>query len=249
MLCLLGLVSCAAPASIPAEPLPTETIQPSETPTATIVWFPPTATFTPLPSTTPNLDVEIDIQAPFGEVVFQDNYDEPELWTSGKMSAGSIAFGKNELSLGISEAKGYLYSIRQGTLLSDFYLEVTVNPSICRAEDEYGILFRMTSEIDFFRFGLTCRGEARVDRILAGNAASLQPPTLNGSIPPGAPSSSRLAIWANGREMRFYVNGDYLFTVRDSSLLSGGIGVYTRAAGNEAMTVNFSDLVVYEIAP
>jgi hypothetical protein len=56
-----------------------------------------------------------------------------------------------------------------------------------------------------------------------------------------------MGIWALGKEMRFYANGQYLFSVRDSSILSGSLGLYVRAAATDAITVNFSDLVIYRV--
>ena len=99
---------------------------------------------------------------------------------------------------------------------------------------------------DFLRFGLNCRGEVRLDRLSGGDASSPYPPEMSGAVPPGAPSSTRLAVWALGKELRFYANGQYLFTVSDPVLHVGGLGVYARAGGEDTMTVNFSDLDVYE---
>jgi hypothetical protein len=69
----------------------------------------------------------------------------------------------------------------------------------------------------------------------------------SGAVPPGAPSISRLAVYAQGKEMRFYINDLYQFTVRDGTMLKGTISVFARAAGEDTMTVNFSDLDVYEV--
>jgi len=179
-------------------------------------------------------------------LIFQDDFSQAENWSLGKMTAGSIAAGNHELSLGVSLPPGYLYSMQRGAVLEDFYLEITASPSICRGKDEYGLLLRVSPAGDFFRFGLNCAGEARLDRVLAGQAAALRPPQPNGVVPPGAPSLSRLAVWAVQRDIWFYANGVFLFSIRDASLPSGGLGVYARAVGNEAVTVNFSDLVVYQ---
>jgi hypothetical protein len=67
---------------------------------------------------------------------------------------------------------------------------------------------------------------------------------MSGAIPPGAPSTSRLAVWAKGREMLFFANGEYLFTVSDRSFVSGKLGVFISSAGEDDLTVSFSDLVV-----
>lgn len=243
-----GLSACAA-APAPLPPLTTDTPTPSLTPTATIVWFPPTATFTPLPSVTPDIRSTQDQRASHGALIFEDDFSQPDLWSSGKQSAGTIAFGQGELSLGVSQPEGYLSSLRAGPPLDDFFLEITASPSICRDGDEYGVLLRASSAADFFRFGFNCRGEARVDRVISGTGSASQPPMMSGAIPRGAPSTSRLGVWASGKEMRFYANGEYLFTVRDGSILSGSLGLFARAAGTEAMTVNFSDLTVYQAAP
>jgi len=72
---------------------------------------------------------------------------------------------------------------------------------------------------------------------------------ISGAVPPGAPSSSRLGVWAEGKEMRFYINNEFQFSVSDPSLVSGTIGVFIRSAGENAVTVSFSDLVVREIIP
>jgi hypothetical protein len=58
-----------------------------------------------------------------------------------------------------------------------------------------------------------------------------------------------LGISAVGDEMRFFVNGQYQFTIRDPLLVSGGVGVFARSTNNQAVTVNFSDLVVYDVIP
>jgi hypothetical protein len=244
---LAALLGACLPSQTPLPPLPTDTpLPPTATPTATIVWFPPTATFTPLPPVTPGVTPTLDTRPGYGALTFSDDFIKPELWTLGRTGAGSAALGVSELSLVVNQPRGYLFSLRQETALSDFYLEITASPSICRGADEYGLLLRLVSLQDFYRFGLNCRGEARLDRLIGGEASSPYPPELSGAVPPGAPSTSRLGVWALGKELRFYANGQYLFSVSDPVLRVGGLGVYARANGEDSVTVNFSDLDVYQ---
>ncbi len=156
--------------------------------------------------------------------------------------------GKDELSLAVNQERGYVSSLLQGATLDNFYLEISASPSICRGDDEYGLLFRMKSSQDFFRFALTCNGQARVDRILGGTASAPQPLSYHGAVPRGAPSLSRLAVWANGDEIRFYANAEYLFSVRDTALFSGSVGLFVRSSTPDSVSVNFSDLVVYQVS-
>jgi hypothetical protein len=254
---VLGLVALLAGLSLtgclltttPAPPLPTDTpVRPTETPTPTIVWFPPTPTTTPLPTTTLLAAPTPDTRPQFGELLFADNFEDVKGWITGKTGSGSIAKGKNELTLAVNRPNGYLYSLRQGTKLGNFYAEITASPTICRGNDEYGLLLRVSPGLDFYRFSLTCAGQTRVDKYYQGKASSPQELTYSGSAPRGAPSQSRLGVLANGKELSFYINGEYQFTVRDPSLLAGELGVFARAAGEDAVTVNFSDLKVYQPA-
>ena len=221
----------------------------TEPPTETPVWFPPTATPTPLPSPTLPVTPTLDARPRFGALLLNDSFDNPSSWTLERNAFGSIALGKNELTLAISAPEGYLYSLRRDTHVADFYLEITASPSICRGEDEYGLLLRVTPENNFYRFILTCDGQTRFERVQRNRPAVLQPLTPSGAAPPGAPSQSRLAVLAKGRDMVFYISGELQFTVHDPTIAAGTVGVFARAKGGEAVTVNFSDLAVYKALP
>jgi len=188
-----------------------------------------------------------DYHPNLGEIILSDDFSAPGPWTLGKTSSGNIALGVNELTIAIAEPKAYDYSLRQEPILGDFYLELTTSPTLCQGEDQYGILLRMASPGDFYRYSLSCDGRVRLDRIVQGAATSPQPWTKSGSVPPGAPITSRLGVWARGNEMRFFINDQYQFTVTDPLLQSGNLGVFARSMGETAVTVNFSDLVVRQI--
>lgn len=239
---LVGLGACL-PVATPLPPLPTDTPLPStSTPTPTIVWFPPTATFTPFPTVvmTPTVDVLPQV----GEILFSDDFSDPNGWTLGKSPAGTVALGKSELTLAISQPGGYLYSLRRKTDLRDFYVEITASPSLCRGGDEYGLLLRISEALEFYRFSLTCDGQVRLDKYFNDRASSPHPLSMSGSVPPGAPSTSRIAVAVIGKEMNFFVNGDFQFSVSDPSLTNGALGVFARSNGDTVVTVNFSALEV-----
>jgi len=218
---------------------------PSDTTTPTIVWFPPTPTYTPFPTmvVTPTVDIRPQV----GEILFTDNFRDGSLWTLAESATSSVALGQNEVTLALSQPGAYIFSLRQNPILSDFYLEITAMPSICQGKDEYGILFRVSPSLDFYRFSLSCDGYIRLDRFVNGRASSPYPSTISGAVPPGAPSFSLIGVWARGKEMHFYVNDEYQFTIRDPSITSGSIGVFARSVGENAVTVSFSDLVVHSV--
>jgi hypothetical protein len=241
------LTSC-----LPITPSPTNspapTIQPSSTSTLTptVVWFPPTPTHTPFPTSTP-LPPTPELRPGLGEIIFQDDFHTADAWTLSSTAKGSVALSKDKLTIAISAPKTYVSSVRSQPVLGSFYAEITASPNLCRGLDEYGLLIRVSSEQDYYRFSLSCDGQTRLDRLYHGQASSPQPWMLGSRIPVGSPSTSRLAVWAVANEMRFFVNDGYQFTVRDPLLTSGRIGIFARSAGDNAVTVNFSKLVVREI--
>jgi hypothetical protein len=252
LFCGLMLISPLLAACQPIEtamPIFESTSTPTQTftPTATIEWFPATATPTLIP-TSPIIPTP-DYRPNLGEVILSDDFSEPGLWTLEHTPSGNVSLGLNELTIAIAEPKAYAYSIRQEPILGDFYLELTTSPMLCRGEDQYGILLRMSSPGDFYRFSLSCDGRVRLDRVVQNTASSPQPWTISSSVPPGFPITSRLAVWALGDEMRFFINDQFQFTVTDPLLKSGNLGVFARSMGETAVTVNFSDLIVRQINP
>jgi hypothetical protein len=242
---LTACVTIEAPEVATPSPVATTTQTPTFTPT--VDWFPATATATLRP--TKVLSPTPDQRPRLGENLLSDDFSDPDIWALARTAEGSIALGKNELTIAIAGEKSYLYSVRREPLLGNFYAEITASPTLCRGQDEFGFLLRVSENNDYYRFALSCDGQAKVSRVVNRETTTPQPWMPSGAIPPGAPSTSRLAVWLQGSEMRFFANDEYLFTVRDPLITSGNIGVFARSTGDLPVTVNFSDLVVKKINP
>ena len=226
-------------------PLPTLTSTSTPTPTATIAWFPPTRTATAFPTVerTPTPD----LRAGIGEPMFNDDFSSGAAWALASADSGSATVANDHLTLAVTEPKVYLFTTRQQPVLSDFYAEATANVALCSDADEYGMLVRVASSADFYRFTLTCDGRAKVDRIFRGQPNTMADYVRSGLIPATVPGTVKLGVWAGGDELRFFVDDYYLFSVRDTVLYSGMLGFFVRSQGQTAVTVRFSDLQVYEV--
>lgn len=241
LLCgLFSLLACM-PVNL-AEP--TETPVPSETatPTPTIVWFPPSATATQL--SVPTYTGTPDMSPGIGRVIREDDFSDEEVWDVAVSDSGSATISRNRLTL-VVKSSYYLASMRRELPLSDFYAEITARPSLCRGEDNYGLVVRGVGS-SFYRFVLACDGMIRAERISGGTRSPLQEPIPSGDAP-GAPGEVRMGIWAVGSEMRLFLNGRYQFSVVEPSFPSGALGVFVRSTGETPVTVTFSDLAVYEV--
>jgi hypothetical protein len=174
-----------------------------------------------------------------------DDFTDPAQWSTGLTAAGSVAFGDKELTLAVSQPKGSLLSLRKSQLPGDFYLELTVDLSLCRGGDAYGLLLRASSPANYYRFVISCTGQLRLERLKNSQLAILQDWTPAGQVPAGSPLLLHLGVWAAGSEMRFFINDEYQFSTRDPVFTGGTLGVFARAASDTPVTVSFSDLHVY----
>lgn len=236
------LTSCSTLDALLATPIP-----PSQTetplPTATIIWFPASATptlqvlstHTPTPEMRPGL----------GDEILSDDFSDPSLWNISASNQASADIKNNQLTLSV-QSQFYMLSLRQELVLDNYYAEITARPSLCRDEDNYGLLVR-ASTASYYRFALACNGSVRAERVSGGTRLVLQQPLASGDVPPGAPGEVRIGLWAVGKEMRLFLNGRFQFSLIDPSFPSGTIGVFVRSAGNTAAVVSFSDLNIQSV--
>jgi len=229
------------------EPLPTATPIIIPSPSPTIEWFPssPTPEQVPTIAVTPTQEFMSEI----GEIIFQDEFLSSDKWTVPQTDRGQIKITNGEINIIINEPKSLLVGTLEKPDLQDFYAEITANPVLCTGRDEYGFLFRVFSRNQYYRFALSCDGEVRMEKIKGEEVFVLYPWTRSASVPAGAPSVSKLEILALRDEIRVFINGDPQFTIVDQGWSLGSFGVFARSAGETAVTISFSDLIVREVIP
>ena len=220
-------------------------VVPTETPlpTATINWFPPSAT--PTLKTLSTKAPTPEMRPGVGETFINDDFSDDVYWMSAASNQASDILANNRLTISV-QSQVYMTSLRQGTFIDNYYAEITAQPSLCRDADNYGLLVRADGS-SYFRFALACDGTVRAERILNSSRLVLQQPLPSGDVPPGAPGSVRIGVWAVGKEMRLFLNGRFQFSISDPSLPIGTLGVFVRSAGETPAIVSFSDLVIREV--
>lgn len=246
---LLILSSCdLEPAEVTLTP--TFTATQTEIPTPTIDWFPatPTPTLAPLPSPTPQPTLE-DMRTGIIGLLVNDDFSDQDLWTTRQSSVGNIAYGVQNLSLAIASPNTSLTSLSQHDLPEDFYLEITLRPTLCQFPDQIGIIFWQQSEGDYHRVLIDCAGQVRLELIQGGQSFVLQDWQFATNFQPGAPAANRLGLWAANGQFQLYINDTFQFTRSIAANRSGALGVFARTTSGSAMTVRFSDLQIYEVEP
>jgi hypothetical protein len=257
LLAVSYILSACSPAAGPL-PIDEGQITPSGLPnidnqptsTATINWFPATATWTPFPTIQPSATVQ---PLPgLGAQVFSEDFSALQAWTLAKPAGSggnSIIMDRNRLTLAINVPPASLASLNTGNdlALTNFYAEMTITINRCSGDDDYGMLFRAGSEAFAYRFLVNCGGKARVERVRDSTTFPLQEWLPSGDAPLGAPGQVRMGVWASGVELRFFLNGRYQFTVIDPIFKSGTLGVYASAISPDGLNVSFSDLTVKSV--
>lgn len=235
------LIACLPLDQTPATepPLPTDT----PLPTATIDWFPASATprLDVLPTTTTTPEMNPGIRQP----IFSDDFSDKTLWDTVNSAQASADIKNHHLTLALEPGVS-IASLRRDVTLGNFYAEITARIGLCRADDNYGILIRSTGD-SFYRFIFSCNGLIQVERIKSSIRLTLSEPIPSGDVPMGAPGEVRIGIWAVGSEMRLFLNGRYQFSITEKALPSGAFGVFAQSKGDTPVTVTFSDLKVYDV--
>lgn len=246
----LALGACTGlEVGIPPSPSPSPVSAANASPSATIVWFPPTETWTPFP--TPVASQAVDQQPGLGAQTLADDFSDPQAWQAALAESdggNDIIVNRNRLTAAINVSPAYIASLRNDLLLRDFYAEVDVSVNRCSPGDGYGMSFRAAGNADAYRYMLGCNGQVRVERLQANKVIPLQDWLPSGDVPLGPPGNVRLGVWAAGVELRFFLNGHYQFTVVDPVFHNGTLGLFASAASPGGLNISFSNLTVHSVS-
>lgn len=244
LIILSGCGGLGTPESLPPTPTVTETV----IPTPTIDWFPATATPTFIPSATPTLAIVVEGQQQgIKELLVNDDFSNPALWQTSQSNSGNVAFGNQNLTLAVASQSSSLTSLSQHELPPNFYLEITLQTSLCQPQDQVGMNFWYQSPSDFYRLLINCAGQYRLELIQGGQNFVVHDWEAASQIQPGAPAANRVGIWAYQGQLALYFNDVFQIEERVALDRSGGLSVFARSIESSAMTVKFSDLQIYRV--
>ncbi len=187
--------------------------------------------------------------AGLGPASLRDDFSQNLGWELGEKGSGGVSLVGERLAIAVRQAFAFILAPSPARESSDFLLEVTMRPDLCRGDDEFGVAFRVTSLGEYYLFTLTCDGGARVRRVLQDASRALVPFTSSLAIFPGPLAENRLAVLAEGADFRYFVNGVEIFSARDLALASGGVGLYVRTGRGGQTTVLFDNLILRPILP
>jgi hypothetical protein len=185
-------------------------------------------------------------------VLFLDSFvpGQTGAWLLERDELGQTAVLNEQLVIEINTPNTVQYSALANELFDDFVLTVDVRQLQGSLDSSYGVLFRMVSPEQFYRFAMTSEGtyvverrdNGRWDRF--GEEWAAAPP-----INQGLNVSNQIKITAVGPTLTFFVNGVQLQQVTDSSFSLGGIALDAGTFGHTGLQVAFDNVQVSRATP
>lgn len=235
-------VATTTPTEIPSTWTPTP--EPSETP----VWFPATATRTPPPPRATSTATP-DLRPVSNDVIWQDLFLFDDNWDVISLSDRGAQVGGQALTLALKNYRGSLYSYTRAILPNNYYLTLTVEPSLCRGQDQYGVVFRSQTPQEFYRVTFLCDGTLRLELVRGNSVVRLAEVMNSPQLFAGPTATINLALWVHDDGVKVYLNDVMQIDYYRLQWFAGGLGVFARSTGEYSLTVSFSNLVVRESAP
>ena len=181
-------------------------------------------------------------------LLISDDFRDESLWQTAESASGNVAFGRETLTLAVSQPSASLSSISQHELPENFYLEITMQISLCQPDDQIGIMFLYSDEGDTYRLLLTCNGQYRLELIQGGQSIVIQDWERSSQMSLNMPASNRIGIWLFEGRLQFFINDAFQFEERIAQNRFGGLGLFARTIEGNAMTIRFSDLQIFQVA-
>ncbi len=182
-----------------------------------------------------------------GGLPFVETFDEPGAWGTGEdaFSIGVVADGVYDFTVLENDISRWASA---GVNFSDGIYEVEATPVEGPLDNGYGLLFRADAAAgDFYLFKVSADGYVWIGRYKGG----AEEVTIIGAhwfespaVLRGLDVTNVLRVQAEAGNMIFYVNGQEVGRVTDTTFASGDVGVLVQTLGGGGVRVLFDNLSV-----
>jgi hypothetical protein len=173
---------------------------------------------------------------------------EPEGWLPTISNSMRYGVVDGELEFGV-DAPNSLGWTTLPTVVPDYYVEVDTRFTGDVQEAEWGFLYRVQDNSNFFFYAINNLGMASVWRFEEGEWNLLLPWAAYSFLESGEGAVNRLGLLARGDSYAFYANGFLLGQMTDDTFAGGGLALTVGTFADREVTVYFDELALWELEP
>ena len=158
--------------------------------------------------------VEIDVEGTLvdlnlGAADWTDNFNSGSNWFQLNTENVSFVFEDGMLRMRAKTAgSGDFWGLSNQPDLEDFYLEAVFKTGDeCVGLDRYGLLVRSPEPNKGYVFNVACNGQFRIYEWNGSQYNQLHAWTTSPAIKTGPEQTNKVGVWAEGNDIRLYVNG------------------------------------------
>ncbi len=190
----------------------------------------------------------VPLQAEDSKVLLVENFAVGRTgdWHTEADEFGMTAVLSERMLIEVNAQHTIQYTTLREQTFSDFVMEVEVTQLAGSLESSFGILFRMQSTQEFYRFDITGNGHFTVDRYNADGTWThfVEDWPLSGFLKQGFNQTNLLRVMADGEEIAVYANGELLHQFSDPGYREGNIALAGGTFGQAGLSVSFDNLVI-----
>jgi hypothetical protein len=252
---LTALVSAGVLGPKPTPPPPPAATATALPATVTAVVLEPSATIKVITSqatvvSSPSVVPLATTPRPADDVLMEDDFSSPRnAWLSEVTEQAEKGYEDGEFRLTVYQPEYSTWSYPDPPRdFADFALEVDARRVSGPPDNEFGVLVRYQPETDeYYLFAISSNGFYSVQKYQANEWQKLVDWTESTAILQGE-VVNRLRVTGQGAKMRFFVNGEPLTQVEDTSFRSGSIGLLASANEKGGVAVAFDNLRVRSLS-
>lgn len=134
-----------------------------------------------------------------------------------------------------------------GAKLGDAYLEAPFRVGECAGSDTYGLVFRSPDFLKGYWFLVTCSGNWDLGYWDGSEYSSLGSGTnASNAFVTGSNQTNRLGVWADGNQIKAYINGKLITQIEDSKLTEpGNFGAVIYSYNTPNLTVSIDEFAYW----
>lgn len=193
--------------------------------------------------------VDLSLSLGRSETLFRDEFvlGSTGDWDLEGDDSGRTMIVPEQLVIEVNTPNTLQYATLREPTFSDFVLEVDARLVTGNPESSYGVLFRIQSPEEFYRFVVTANGLYMLERRNADGSWERFLPDWRDSaaIRQGPNATNRLKVVADGPRLEVYANDTLLHEVRDDRYATGNIALDAGTFGATGLQVAFDNLLVY----